>query len=117
MSSSSIVYCQGGGKAIRSSGFSSVLTERSSSTLVGDDHAAAVIDAGSLVLSPNGNKGQSEISIKDFDSYGGTTSSSLVEIQEGIGIVKFLGGKGFFITGATGFLAKGINHFSLSIHA
>lgn len=35
--------------------------------------------------------------------------------EEGIGIVRFLGGKNFLITGATGFLAKGINlnkHFS-----
>ncbi|KAJ9181224.1 hypothetical protein P3X46_009376 [Hevea brasiliensis] len=106
ISSSTVVYCQGGGKAIRSIGFSSVLTERSS-TLVGEDHSAAVMDAaGSLVLSPNGNKAQPEIAIKDFDSYGGPTSSSLVEVQDGIGIVKFLAGKGFFITGATGFLAK-----------
>ncbi|KAF2289550.1 hypothetical protein GH714_037111 [Hevea brasiliensis] len=106
ISFSTLVYCQGGGKAIRSIGFSSVLTERSS-TLVGEDHSAAVMDAaGSLVLSPNGNKAQPEIAIKDFDSYGGPTSSSLVEVQDGIGIVKFLAGKGFFITGATGFLAK-----------
>ncbi|XP_012090891.1 fatty acyl-CoA reductase 2, chloroplastic [Jatropha curcas] len=102
----SIVYCQGGGggggKAIiRSSGISSVLTERSlsSTTLVGDqDHTAS-----SLVLSPNGNNSNT---IKDFEPFSGTTSSSLMEVQDGIGIVKFLGGKGFFITGATGFLAK-----------
>ncbi|KAF2307730.1 hypothetical protein GH714_031266 [Hevea brasiliensis] len=63
---SSVVFCHGDGKAIRSSGISSALTERSSSTLVGEDHSAAVMDAGSLVLSPNGNKGQSEIAIKNL---------------------------------------------------
>ncbi|CAK7342229.1 unnamed protein product [Dovyalis caffra] len=99
-----VVYCQGGGgKAIRSSGFPSVLTE--ASAVVSDqNHRAAVRDAGSLVLSPNG-KGQPEIAVKDLPC-GGPTSSSLVEMQDGIGIVKFLRGKGFFISGATGFLAK-----------
>ncbi|KAJ6425732.1 hypothetical protein OIU84_026332 [Salix udensis] len=51
-------------------------------------------------------KGQPEIAVKDLVPYGGPTSSSLVDMQDGIGIVKFLGGKGFFISGATGFLAK-----------
>ncbi|WCJ34088.1 Fatty acyl-CoA reductase 2 chloroplastic [Euphorbia peplus] len=87
----SIVYCQSGGnKAIRSSssGISSILTERSNSlALIGEE--AAVMESG--------------IAIKEFDhSYNG----SLLEVQQGIGIVKFLGGKSFFITGATGFLAK-----------
>ncbi|KAG5252944.1 hypothetical protein OIU76_021219 [Salix suchowensis] len=100
-----VVFCQGGGgKAIRSSGFPSVLTERSA--VVSDqEHIASVRDAGSLVLSPNG-KGQPEIAVKDLLPYGGPTSSSLVDMLDGIGIVKFLGGKGFFISGATGFLAK-----------
>ncbi|XP_024459526.2 fatty acyl-CoA reductase 2, chloroplastic [Populus trichocarpa] len=101
-----VVYCQGGGgKAIiLSSGFPSVLTERSA---VGSDqdHNAAVRDSGSLVLSPNG-KGQPEIAVTDLVPCGGPTSSSLVEKQDGIGIVKFLRGKCFFISGATGFLAK-----------
>ncbi|KAL9373841.1 hypothetical protein Peur_033461 [Populus x canadensis] len=100
-----VVYCQGGGgKAIRSSGFPSVLTERSA--VVSDqEHIASVRDAGSLVLSPN-EKGQPEIAVEDFVPYGGPTSSSLLEMQDGIGIVKFLRGKGLFISGATGFLAK-----------
>jgi len=102
-----VVYCQGGGgKAIRSSGFPSVLTERSA--VVSDqEHIASVRDAGSLVLSPN-EKGQPEIAVEEFVPYGGPTSSSLLEMQDGIGIVKFLRGKGLFISGATGFLAKGI---------
>ncbi|KAL9336394.1 hypothetical protein Peur_070882 [Populus x canadensis] len=100
-----VVYCQGGGgKAIRSSGFPSVLTERSA--VVSDqEHIASVRDAGSLVLSPN-EKGQPEIAVEDFVPYGVPTSSSLLEMQDGIGIVKFLRGKGLFISGATGFLAK-----------
>jgi fatty acyl-CoA reductase len=92
----SVVYCQGsGGNVVKSSGFSSVLTE-----------SAALRDAGSLVLSPNG-KSQAEIAVKDLVPYG-EPSTSLVEVHDGIGIVKFLRGKGFLITGATGFLAKGI---------
>lgn len=91
-----MVYCQGsGGNVVKSSGFSSVLTE-----------SAALRDAGSLVLSPNG-KSQAEIAVKDLVPYG-EPSTSLVEVHDGIGIVKFLRGKGFLITGATGFLAKGI---------
>ncbi|KAJ6864594.1 hypothetical protein NC651_035219 [Populus alba x Populus x berolinensis] len=99
------VYCQsGGGKAIRSSRFPSVLTQRSA--VVSDqEHVASVRDAGSLVLSPN-EKGKPEIAVKDLVPYGGPTSSSLLEMQDGIGIVKYLRGKGFFISGATGFLAK-----------
>lgn len=109
----SVVYCQGGGKAIRSSGFPSFFAERA--TLVSEDHSAAVMDAGSLVLSPNG-KGQPEIAVNDLLPYGGPTSSSLVEMQDGIGIVNFLRGKGFFITGATGFLAKGMHVLLLHLY-
>nr|KYP53438.1 Fatty acyl-CoA reductase 2 [Cajanus cajan] len=99
-----VVFCQGGGNVIKSSSLSSVLTERSS--LVGTDHAAATqMDSGSLVLSPNG-KSQAEIVVKDLVPYGGPTSSTLIGLEDGIGIVKFLRGKKFFITGATGFLAK-----------
>uniref|UniRef100_A0A2K2A4W9 Fatty acyl-CoA reductase n=1 Tax=Populus trichocarpa TaxID=3694 RepID=A0A2K2A4W9_POPTR len=82
----------------------SILTERSA-VGSGQDHNAAVRDSGSLVLSPNG-KGQPEIAVTDLVPCGGPTSSSLVETQDGIGIVKFLRGKCFFISGATGFLAK-----------
>lgn len=100
----SVVHCQGGGKAVKSSGFRSVLTERSA--LVSTDHnsTTAPMEAGSLVLSPNG-KSQGEIGVKDLVPYGGKTPS-LVEMHDGIGIVKFLRGKRFFITGGTGFLAK-----------
>ncbi|KAK7355078.1 hypothetical protein VNO80_14323 [Phaseolus coccineus] len=97
-----VVYCQGGGNVIKSSGLSSVLTERSS--LVGTDNAATTLmEAGSLVLSQNG-KSQAEIAVKDLVPYGGPTS--LIGLEDGTGIVKFLRGKKFFITGATGFLAK-----------
>ncbi|BAT96478.1 hypothetical protein LR48_Vigan02g022100 [Vigna angularis] len=99
----SVVYCQGEGNVIKSSGFSSVLTERSS--LVGTDNntAATLMEAGSLVLSQNG-KNQAEIVVKDLMPYGAPTT--LIGLEDGIGIVKFLRGKKFFITGATGFLAK-----------
>lgn len=96
----SIMHCQGGGKTTRSSGVSSALKERSTVT----DTAA-----GSLVLSPNG-KGHAEIVVQDLVPFGGQ-ATSLVELQDGIGIVKFLKAKNFFVTGATGFLAKGIIFF------
>lgn len=63
-----------------------------------------------VVLAPPSGKND-EIAVKNLvPNYGG-----LVDMDEdagGIGIVKFLRGKVFFITGATGFLAKG-NHFFL----
>ena len=90
---------------VKSSGFSSALTE--TEALLRTDHSAALRDAGSLVLSPNG-KNQAEIAVKDLMPYG-EPSSSLVEVDDGIGIVKFLRGKGFLVTGATGFLAKGLH--------
>lgn len=99
---SSFVHCQGsGGKAIKTAGVYSVVKERSK-MVNGGDRSAALMDAGSLIVSPN----QADIAVKDLVPYGGSTTS-LVELQDGIGIVKFLRGKEFFITGSTGFLAKG----------
>ncbi|CAN6716776.1 unnamed protein product [Malus baccata var. baccata] len=96
----SVVLCQGSssGNVVKTGGFSS----------------AAVMDAGSLVLTPNDQKSPKEsyITVKDLVPFGGsssTPSTSLVDMHDGIGILKFLRGKGFFITGATGFLAKGKN--------
>ncbi|KAJ7975954.1 Fatty acyl-CoA reductase [Quillaja saponaria] len=102
---SNVVYCQGGGNVVKSTtGVSSVLTERS--TLVNTDHnTSALMDAGSLVLSQKG-KSPAEIAVKDLVPYGGPTSTTFVGLEDGIGIVKFLRGKKFFITGGTGFLAK-----------
>ncbi|KZV37911.1 fatty acyl-CoA reductase 2-like [Dorcoceras hygrometricum] len=82
----SVVYCQGGNNHARKfSGISSVFTETSS--LISSDHAATTFrEAGSLVLSPDGK----DVEMND----------------DGIGIVKFLQGKSFLITGATGFLGK-----------
>ncbi|XP_047337277.1 fatty acyl-CoA reductase 2, chloroplastic [Impatiens glandulifera] len=71
------------GKAIKSSSLSSALTERSTTS-----SASSSMDSASLVLSPNGKV------------------PKMVEMQDGIGIVQFLRGKSFLITGATGFLAK-----------
>ncbi|KAF5474008.1 hypothetical protein F2P56_005950 [Juglans regia] len=97
-----VVYCQGGGNVVKSTGFSSVMTGRQA--LVSTDQSAVLRDAGSLVLSPNG-KSQAEIAVKDLVPFGETSTPS-VEVHDGIGIVKFLRGKTFLITGATGFLAK-----------
>ncbi|PSS21111.1 Fatty acyl-CoA reductase [Actinidia chinensis var. chinensis] len=72
---------------------SSVLTERS-----------ILVDAGSLVLSTNW-KNQHEIDVNDLVPFGGP-NTSVLEMDDGIEIVKFLKGKSFLITSATGFLAK-----------
>lgn len=74
----SVVFCQSTGNAVKSSGFHSVLA----------DGGTALMDA-----------------VKDLVPYAPSTTS-LVDLHDGIGIVKFLRGKCFFITGATGFLAK-----------
>ncbi|KAE8700915.1 fatty acyl-CoA reductase 2-like isoform X2 [Hibiscus syriacus] len=99
-----LVHCQGGtGKAIKTA---SVVRQRSKTA----DRGATLMDTGNLIVSPtpNGNT-QADIAVKDLVPYGGSTS--LVDLQEGIGIVKFLRGKEFFITGSTGFLAKGLFSF------
>ncbi|KAK3227145.1 hypothetical protein Dsin_007007 [Dipteronia sinensis] len=97
-SSTSVVYCQGGGNKKRS-----IVVEK-------DQKSAALMDAGNLVLSPQNGKSQiDQINVvKDMVPFGGaTTTTSLVDdVQHGIGIVNFLRGKSFFITGATGFLSK-----------
>ncbi|MED6106226.1 hypothetical protein PIB30_002679 [Stylosanthes scabra] len=100
-----IVHCQGGGNVTNSSGLSSILQERPK--FVNTEHTATTImDPGSLVLSQNA-KSQGEIVVKDLVSYGGSASNTVTGMEDdGIGIVKFLRGKKFFITGATGFLAK-----------
>lgn len=80
------VYCQTSGT--KSGNVSSVVTERSS--------VISSETLGSLVLSPN-----AEIKVKDLVPYGQSRH------DDGIGITKFLRGKAFLITGATGFLGKG----------
>ncbi|GFY93594.1 phosphatidic acid phosphatase (PAP2) family protein [Actinidia rufa] len=89
----SVVYCQSSGSAVKSIATSSVLTERS-----------VLVDAGSLVLSTNW-KNQHEIDVNDLVPFGGP-NTSVLEMDDGIEIVKFLKGKSFLITSATGFLAK-----------
>ncbi|EYU20678.1 hypothetical protein ABFS82_11G002000 [Erythranthe guttata] len=82
----SVISCQSGTNnnhhAIKSSGISSVLTESSPSPLVS---SPALMGPASLVLSPG------QVEMHDEGS---------------IGIVKFLKGKTFLITGGTGFLGK-----------
>ncbi|KAL8136269.1 hypothetical protein AgCh_010747 [Apium graveolens] len=96
-----MIYCQSGKNVVKTSKVSSVLTERS--TIISPDTGSSLLDAaGSLVLNPNGNR-QTDIVNNDLLSYNGTP----MDVHEkGIGIVKYLRGKGFLITGATGFLAK-----------
>lgn len=99
----SLICCQGSGNKIKNSGVSSILTERSSSTLANTDNAA-LMDSGNLVFSQSEAQ---DIAEKEMVHYG----RKLAEIHDGIGIVKFLRGKRFFITGATGFLAKGATFY------
>ncbi|KAH7512345.1 hypothetical protein FEM48_Zijuj12G0080800 [Ziziphus jujuba var. spinosa] len=98
----SLICCQGSGNKIKNSEVSSVLTERSLSTLANTDNMAPT-DSGNFVFSQSEAENIAE---KETENYGGESSTSLVEIYDGIGIVKFLRGKCFLITGATGFLAK-----------
>ncbi|XP_048321564.2 fatty acyl-CoA reductase 2, chloroplastic isoform X2 [Ziziphus jujuba] len=85
-------FCHGGGNdLIKTNGISYVLTKRSpSDSLARRDHSNASEIAENYKMVPCARK----------------SSTSLLEINDGIGIVKFLRGKRFFITGATGFLAK-----------
>ncbi|XP_021745855.1 fatty acyl-CoA reductase 2-like [Chenopodium quinoa] len=97
------VHCQSGSNVTKSDKFTPILSERSTSKNTG--HGAAIMDpSSSLVLNPNG-KNSADLVAKDLAPYNGA-SSTLAQVQEGIGIVKFLRGKTFFVTGATGFLAK-----------
>ncbi|XP_073150681.1 fatty acyl-CoA reductase 2, chloroplastic-like [Henckelia pumila] len=87
---SMVVYCQSGNNHARKfTGISSVFTE-TSSLISSDRGATTFMEAGSLVLTPEGK----DVEIHDDG------------IGIGIGIVKFLQGKSFLITGATGFLGK-----------
>ncbi|CAI9765696.1 unnamed protein product [Fraxinus pennsylvanica] len=107
-----IVYChQGGGgghHALKSSGVSSVLIQKS--TVISTDHGRGLMDSGNAVLAPNGNsQAAADIAVKDLVPYGGGSSTLLDRHDDHdnvIGIVKFLRGKSLLITGATGFLGK-----------
>lgn len=86
-----MIYCQSSG--------TNVIKSSSRSSVIRSDHSTAFMEAaGSLVLSPNSNS-QAEIKVKDLVPY--------ERHDDGIGITKFLRGKAFLITGATGFLGKG----------
>ncbi|CAN8259669.1 unnamed protein product [Cochlearia groenlandica] len=62
------------------------------------------MDAETLVLSPNGNEIAIDINgVKTLMPFDGDT---MVGIKEGLGIISYLQGKKFLITGSTGFLAK-----------
>ncbi|CAO2831475.1 unnamed protein product [Amaranthus hypochondriacus] len=98
------VHCQSGGNVTKSDKIAPILSERS--ILKSQGHGAAIMDPnGSSVLTPNG-KNTTELVVKDPTLCSNGTSSTYAQVDEGIGIVKFLRGKAFFVTGATGFLAK-----------
>lgn len=93
-----IVYCQtgGGGSGVGGGG-------GGGSTLV-------VESGGSIIVTPNENTNSNDIGMKDLVPFDAPTKTPpLVDHtnEDGIGIVKFIRGKSFLITGATGFLAKG----------
>ncbi|KAL9237873.1 hypothetical protein vseg_012370 [Gypsophila vaccaria] len=93
----SFVHCQSGGNVTKTGHFASILSE--TSALI-----TAANGCSSLVMSPNGTN-SAELAVNGLVPY--TDRSSVSSIgEEGIGIVKFLRGKSFFVTGATGFLAK-----------
>ncbi|VFQ69858.1 unnamed protein product, partial [Cuscuta campestris] len=104
-----MVHSQGGSgnNVVKSSNISYVVTERSATLEQGSKAALMESTAGSLILAPNGNV-QTDVGMKDLVPYdGGSSSTALVEKHDdGIGIVKFLRGKSFLITGGTGFLGK-----------
>ncbi|KAK4772900.1 hypothetical protein SAY87_027919 [Trapa incisa] len=69
--------------------------------LQADPSRMAVMEGGSLVLAPNGRT--QNMSLKEkMVPYGGNQGHSLVEMDDGFGIIRFLRGKRLFITGATG---------------
>ncbi|XP_031128582.1 fatty acyl-CoA reductase 2 [Ipomoea triloba] len=88
-----MVYCQGGG-----SNMSSVVGRA-----VDQGSKAALMEAGSLLLAPNGTAAATtaaeNVGVKELVSY-------VEKHEDGIGIVRFLRGKSFLITGGTGFLGK-----------
>ncbi|XP_042515249.1 fatty acyl-CoA reductase 2, chloroplastic-like [Macadamia integrifolia] len=90
------VCWQSNGYVTTSGGLSSLLTKRLMlipTTGKKIERGSCLVNAGSMDLSSNENP-KDDIQVKDL------------ETTDGVGIVKFLRGKRFFITGATGFLAK-----------
>lgn len=109
------VYNQSSNHAIKSTGgLSSVGTETSSpsssssSALISPANAdlgPTLMEGGnSLVLSPNGKELSTSVKGMNDLGQGEEEGEGL-----GIGIVQFLKGKTFLITGATGFLGKGFS--------
>lgn len=95
-----IVRCHGNGNLRNPNGRPPiVITERPAAATVTEDH---------MVFSSNA-KIRNDVGVMDLTSYKETTALGISEtyLGEGIGIVRFLRGKQFLITGATGFLGKG----------
>ncbi|KAK9128285.1 hypothetical protein Syun_017082 [Stephania yunnanensis] len=106
----SIICCQGIGSVTTSaSGLSPILSDRGSSaptTTNALDRGTTLMDVESPGLSQNGKAQEDKVIAEDLISYDGLTSANVMEATGGIGIVRFLKGKCFLITGATGFVAK-----------
>ena len=94
--SSVLFCCHNNGNVRSANGFPSVLTERLVMK-VNEDH----------MIFPTTVTKQEEVGVMDLIPYKGTKATSALVVNEGIGIARFLKGKRLFITGATGFLAKG----------
>ncbi|XP_071690432.1 fatty acyl-CoA reductase 2, chloroplastic-like [Rutidosis leptorrhynchoides] len=94
-----VMYCcHSEGDVIKTNGLPPVSNKRS--VLVNADPGTALLDTENLVLVPNGNGSV---------LYNGSQNASVMGVNGngiGIGIVNVLKGKGFFVTGATGFLGK-----------
>lgn len=103
-------WCRGGGgdggrnsNAERPIRVSSLLKDRGQVLI--REQSSPAMDAETLVLSPNGNGRAIEINgVKTLMPFSG---AAMVGMKEGLGIISFLQGKKFLITGSTGFLAKG----------
>ncbi|GJV08474.1 fatty acyl-CoA reductase 2-like protein [Tanacetum coccineum] len=93
-----LMCCQSDqGNVIRSSTPNGVVSKQTKRlALVNADTGMAVLDTQSYTAAS-----------KELVSYNGAQNASLIGVNgDGIGIVNVLKGKGFFVTGATGFLGK-----------
>lgn len=98
-----LVRCHNNGNVRSLNGFPSVLNER----LVKKANEESVLFSSNV-------KNQDEIGMMDLvPRKGAKPSSPSGNFSEGIGIIRYLQAKQLFITGATGFLAKGDNFFFL----
>ncbi|XP_010557956.1 PREDICTED: fatty acyl-CoA reductase 2-like [Tarenaya hassleriana] len=116
----SLTWCRGNGNNHNSSSsdssgsnygerpirISSSPKEREKIPMREESSSSEAADSDTMILSPNKN-GRTKTEInrgKPLPPFSGTSSSA--GLKEGLGIINYLQGKRFLITGATGFLAK-----------